>query len=34
MMITGGVVFSVVTLATILSVRRVVVVDPAVVFRG
>lgn len=34
MMITGGVVFSVVTAATVLSVRRVVVVDPAVVFRG
>jgi putative ABC transport system permease protein len=34
MVLTGGVVFSVVTLATVVSVRRVAVVDPAVVFRG
>jgi putative ABC transport system permease protein len=34
MLLTGGLVFAVVTLATLLSVRRVVVVDPAVVFRG
>lgn len=34
MLITGGLVFSVVTAATVVSVRRVVVVDPAVVFRG
>ncbi len=34
MLLTVGVVFAVVMLATVLSVRRVVVVDPAVVFRG
>ncbi len=34
MMITGGLVFSAVIAATALNVRRVVVVDPAVVFRG
>lgn len=34
MLLTGGLIFVVVLLATILSVRRVVVVDPAVVFRG
>ena len=34
MLLTGGLVFAVVMIATILSVRRVVVVDPAVVFRG
>jgi putative ABC transport system permease protein len=34
MLLTGGVVFVVVLTATILSVRRVVVADPAVVFRG
>lgn len=34
MLLTGGLIFVVVLMATILSVRRVVVVDPAVVFRG
>ena len=34
MLLTGGLIFAVVLVATILSVRRVVVADPAVVFRG
>lgn len=34
MALTGGLIFVVVLAATILSVRRVVVADPAVVFRG
>lgn len=34
MLLTGGLIFVVVIIATVLSVRRVVVVDPAVVFRG
>ena len=34
MLLTGGLIFVVVMIATLLSVRRVVVVDPAVVFRG
>lgn len=34
MWLTGGMISVVVLLATILSVRRIVVVDPAVVFRG
>jgi putative ABC transport system permease protein len=32
--ITGGAVFVIVLLASLLSIRRVLVVDPAVVFRG
>jgi putative ABC transport system permease protein len=34
MLLTGGLVFVVVLMAAIVSVRRVVVVDPALVFRG
>jgi len=34
MLLTGGLIFVVVMIATVLSVRRVVVADPAVVFRG
>jgi putative ABC transport system permease protein len=34
MLIAGGLIFVFVLIATVLSVRRVVVVDPAVVFRG
>lgn len=34
MLLAGGLIFAFVLIATVLSVRRVVVVDPAVVFRG
>lgn len=34
MLLAGGLIFGFVLIATVLSVRRVVVVDPAVVFRG
>jgi putative ABC transport system permease protein len=32
--ITGGAVFVIVLLASLLSIRRVLIVDPAIVFRG